>query len=83
MAESCSEPARVPCPVCGESDLRIVRFVFGPRLPAGGRAISSANELARLAQRAGDYRCYTVEVCTACRWNHLQSSVLLGAERSA
>ena len=83
VATSCSEPARSRCPVCAEPELRIVRFVFGPRLPSGGRAISSRSELARLAERAGEQRCYVVEVCTSCRWNHLQSSSLLGVERSA
>lgn len=83
VATSCSEPAPSRCPVCAEPELRIVRFVFGPRLPSGGRAISSRSELARLAERAGEHRCYVVEVCTSCRWNHLQSSALLGVERSA
>ena len=83
VAVSCSEPATQPCPICGEKSLRIVRFVFGPRLPSGGRAVSSEGELQRLAGRAGEHRCYVVEVCPQCRWNHLRTSYLLGAERSA
>jgi len=83
VAESASVPAGQPCPVCGERTLRLVRFVFGPRLPSGGRAITSEAELARLATKAGEHRCYVVEVCTACRWNHMRSSHLLGAELSA
>jgi hypothetical protein len=83
VAASCSEPAGEPCPVCGEDELRIVRFVFGPRLPKGGRCVTSKGELRRLADRSGDHRCYVVEVCTACRWNHLLSSYLLAAEQSA
>ena len=41
VAASCSELAGEPCPVCGEDELRIVRFVFGPRLPKGGRCVTS------------------------------------------
>lgn len=81
VAVSCSEPAREPCPVCDDQSLRIVRFVFGPRLPKGGRAVSSRNELRRLAERAGEHRCYEVEVCPRCRWNHLRETYPL--ERSA
>ena len=83
VAGSCSEPAPERCPVCADRTLRIVRFVFGPRLPSGGRAVSSEIELRRLAARSGEHRCYVVEVCTGCRWNHLRSSALLDDERSA
>jgi hypothetical protein len=68
----CSQRATAPCPVCGESRLRVVRFVFGPRMPPGGRVVASRAELRKLAERgAAGLRCYTVEVCLACRWNHL------------
>ncbi|HKY16990.1 MAG TPA: DUF5318 family protein [Microthrixaceae bacterium] len=83
VAVSCSERAGEPCPVCDGEELRVVRFVFGPRLPKGGRCVSSELELRRLAHRAGEHRCYVVEVCPQCRWNHLLSTHLLGAERSA
>jgi hypothetical protein len=45
--------------------------VFGSRLPAGGRVVATRAELAKLAASGTDRRCYTVEVCTSCRWNHL------------
>lgn len=77
VATSCSEGARGDCPVCGGSSLRLVRFVFGPRLPKGGRCVSSARELKRLGERSGSHRCYVVEVCVGCRWNHLLRSFLL------
>jgi len=83
VAHAASIPARHRCPICSERALRIVRFVFGPRLPSGGRAVTSDAEMARLASRAGDHRCYEVEVCLDCRWNHLQSSYLLAEELSA
>lgn len=83
VAHGCSVAARTPCPVCGQRGLKIVRFVFGPRMPAGGRAVASEPELARLSSKSGEHRCYVVEVCVDCRWNHLQSTYVLGAERSA
>lgn len=84
IAVNCSSGSTVPCPVCAESTLRLVRFVFGPRLPAGGRPVATRAELTKLATPRGDRRCYTVEVCTSCRWNHLlQVAPLTGATRGA
>lgn len=54
--------------------MRLVRFVFAPRLPAGGRVVENSEHLKKLAQRYGgrpNVRTYTVEVCLSCRWNHL------------
>ena len=60
------------CPICEESKLRIVTYVFGHHLPAHGRCVSTATEMRRLAQaNAGDRTAYMVEACTACRWHHL------------
>jgi len=79
VALNCSQRSTVPCPVCAESTLRVVRFVFGTRLPAGGRAVATRAELQKLAEGPGERRCYTVEVCTSCRWNHLLQVAPLGA----
>ena len=78
-----SRAASTPCPICSERTLRHVRFVFGPRLPAAGRCITSTKELERLGERPGEYRCYLVEVCIGCRWNHMLSSYLLGPRKTA
>lgn len=61
------------CPICEESKLRIVTYVFGHHLPSHGRCVSTALEMRRLAQAAngGDRTAYMVEACTACRWHHL------------
>jgi hypothetical protein len=59
------------CPICEEHPLALVTYAFGPRLPAGGRCISSAREMAKLARGRTQVACYVVEVCTACSWNHL------------
>jgi hypothetical protein len=60
------------CPICEESNLRIVTYVFGHRLPSHGRCVSTAAEMRRLAQaNGGDRTAYMVEACTRCRWHHL------------
>lgn len=74
VGANCSRKATAPCPVCGESTLRVVQFAFGPRLPPGGRVVEGRAALQKLAQRYGDRegaRTYAVEVCLTCRWNHL------------
>ena len=76
-AVQCSSPTRRRCPICEARPLVVVTYVFGPRLPASGRCITSAGELRRLSSRAGQYTAYEVEVCTSCRWNHLHRSYLL------
>lgn len=61
------------CPICEQERLRIVTYVFGHRLPAHGRCVSSAAELRKVAKvtAGGDALAYVVEACTACRWHHL------------
>lgn len=71
VALNCSQGSTAACPVCAERTLRVVRFVFGPRMPAGGRPVATRAELRKLATERAGRRCYSVEVCTACRWNHL------------
>jgi hypothetical protein len=70
-AAGAGKPAREPCPICEEQSLALVTYAFGPRLPAGGRCVTSAREMTRLAQGRVQVRCYVVEVCTSCAWNHL------------
>lgn len=59
------------CPICEEADLVDVTFVFGSRLPSGGRCVTSQAELTRYWRRKEPVVCYVVEVCCGCRWNHL------------
>ena len=73
------EPASGDCPVCGDTDLRLVSYVYGDKLrQANGRCISGPNELARLEARYEEFSCYVVEVCVECRWNHLHRRELHG-----
>lgn len=81
VAHNHSRRATAPCPVCAESSLRLVSYVFAPRLPAGGRVVEGRADHERLARRYGgkpNARTYTVEVCIECRWNHLLEVVPLG-----
>ena len=59
------------CPICGEGALVEVTFVFGARLPSGGRCVTSPRELERLRRRKDPVVAYVVEVCPECAWNHL------------
>ncbi|MCU0267034.1 MAG: DUF5318 domain-containing protein [Acidimicrobiales bacterium] len=82
-ARECSEPSSLRCPICEETDLVLVTYVFGPRLPASGRCITDRRELKAFARRAGDFACYIVEVCIDCSWNHLARAFVLRPARSA
>ena len=70
---------RKTCPICEDEQLRHVTYVFGPRLPAFGRCISTPGEIERLAARKGTHTAYEVEVCPECAWNHLVRAYLLSA----
>jgi hypothetical protein len=71
-------PSDETCPICEDAPLVLVTFVFGPRLPAHGRCVTDAKELAKLARRPDELAAYVVEVCTDCSWNHLARTFLLG-----
>lgn len=77
-ARHLGQPTGEPCPICEQGRLVHVTYVFGPRLPASGRCISSLGELARLARRATPLAAYVVEVCGDCSWNHLRRTFPLG-----
>ncbi len=59
------------CPICEKDNLRLVTYVFGHRLPAHGRCVSSSKELRELSVTGRDLRAYVVEACCGCRWHHL------------
>jgi hypothetical protein len=82
-ARNCGRASQQVCPICEEEQLVLVSFVFGPRLPAHGRCITTAKELDRLGRQVTELACYVVEVCSACAWNHLLRSFSLGGRRAA
>ncbi|MGH9277383.1 MAG: DUF5318 family protein [Acidimicrobiales bacterium] len=81
-AVNCGRTMTEACPICDDEQLRLVSFVFGPRLPAHGRCITTARELDRLGRRVDTLACYMVEVCPGCRWNHLVRSFPIGGRRA-
>ena len=77
-AEFCGTPASRDCPMCEQPTLVEVTYVFGPRLPKHGRCVTSDREMDRIASRKSVSTGYVVEVCPACRWNHLTESRAIG-----
>jgi hypothetical protein len=77
-ARNVGEVTPEDCPICSAAKIVEVSFVFGPRMPKGGRCLTSPAELVALARRAARLRCYVVEVCPECSWNHLLRLVPLG-----
>ncbi|HUA94030.1 MAG TPA: DUF5318 family protein [Acidimicrobiales bacterium] len=71
------------CPICEETKLVHVTYVFGPRLPPNGRCPGTATELARLCRRTDEVTCYVVEVCPECAWNHLARMYPAGGRHRA
>ena len=53
----------------------IVTYVFGHRLPASGRCVTTAKEIRDLRRslraHGGEMTAYVVEACPECRWHHL------------
>jgi hypothetical protein len=70
-ATNVGTPTTMTCPICEEVQLRLVTYVFGPRLPPQGRCVSTAKEMTSLNRRRDDLSAYIVEACIGCRWHHL------------
>jgi hypothetical protein len=77
-ASNVGTPSEQNCPICEESALRLVTYVFGARLPAHGRCVSTAKELAVLNRRRDELSAYVVEACVSCHWHHLRKVFPLG-----
>ncbi len=71
------------CPICEETDLRLVTYVFGERLPAHGRCVSTAAEMQKLNRRPDELNAYVVEACTECRWHHLLRVLPVGGRTTS
>ena len=82
-ARNVGESAGTECPICEEAEVVLVRFVFGPRMPAHGHCVVSLGELSKLSRRSAQLSCYVVEVCPQCCWNHLSRAFPLGGTRSS
>ncbi len=78
-ARHIGEPLTHPCPVCERDALRQVRYVYGEQLGRlSGRVVYPESMVEELSRKVDEFRCYAVEVCLECGWNHLAASYLLG-----
>ena len=82
-ARGVGEASREDCPICEETKVVLVTYVFGSRLPPGGRCVSSRAEMAKLTRGSRELACYVVEVCPDCSWNHLARTFPVGRRRAA
>ncbi len=80
-AKNVGAATELPCPICEEHALKLVTYVFGPRLPPQGRCVSTASELSVLNRRRDELTAYVVEACTSCHWHHLRKVLPLGSPR--
>jgi hypothetical protein len=81
-ARNVGEESSQQCPICDDAKLVLVTYVFGTRMPANGRCVTTPKELARLSRGSGERAAYVVEVCPRCCWNHLHRTFPLAAARS-
>jgi hypothetical protein len=77
-ARSVGQPTGTECPICEQHKLVLVTYVFGPRLPAHGRCVTTTPELQQLNRRAEQCTAYVVEVCPSCSWHHLLRVLPIG-----
>jgi hypothetical protein len=81
-ASSCGQPTHEDCPICAETQVVLVSYAFGSRLPPSGRIVATKSELAKLSHAGRDLACYVVEVCPACSWNHLARTFAVSGRRA-
>ena len=63
-----------PCPVCGEA-MRDVRWVYSEKLGRRTGTARNEEEIDGLVAEVGPLTVHVVEVCPACKWNHLLQEV--------
>jgi hypothetical protein len=80
-AKHVGEPTRVDCPVCAKDKLVLLAYVYGDGLRADNGRVWSIDTGMRMAAADPSARCYVVEVCRSCQWNHLRETFT--ARRSA
>lgn len=68
-----------PCPVCNHDALRQVRYVYGDELKhLSGRPVYPEGWDKDLSKEHDEFRCYAIEVCIDCEWNHVAACYLMG-----
>ena len=81
-ARNVGEESSEECPICEEANVVHVSYVFGARMPAHGRCVTTKAEMQKLRRSPDELACYVVEVCPECSWNHLSRTFLLTPVRS-
>jgi hypothetical protein len=76
-ARNVGEPSDRLCPICEEANVVLLTYVFGPRMPASGKCVTTKAEMKALRKDDGDLAAYVVEVCPSCKWNHLARTFLI------
>jgi uncharacterized protein DUF5318 len=66
------EPSSRKCPVCDRDELRLLAYVYGDDLAGNNGRVWQLDKALTLAADHRGARCYVVEVCTGCSWNHLR-----------
>jgi hypothetical protein len=77
-ARQVGRPTDASCPICEDARLVLLTYVFGPRLPAHGRCVTTAKEMHQLNRRTDQLAAYVVEVCPSCTWHHLLRVLPIG-----
>ncbi|MGH2772878.1 MAG: DUF5318 family protein [Actinomycetota bacterium] len=78
-ARNIGEALLRPCPVCSAGELKQVRYVFGDQLKRlSGQPVYPSDMDVVLSRKVDEFRCYAIEVCVDCGWNHMSSCYLLG-----
>lgn len=72
------EPSGRSCPVCAQTELTHLSYVFGAELGQYSGRVKVTAELEEMARQFGEFRVYVVEVCQGCAWNHVCTSYVLG-----
>lgn len=72
------EPHPEACPVCASDEMVLLHYVFGDQLGQYAGRVKSRVELDAMQSEFGEFMVRVVEVCPACRWNHMIASYLLG-----
>ena len=82
-ARNIGEATAEQCPICADTTVVLVSYLFGPGLPASGRCVTSLREITKANRAGGDLACHVVEVCPDCSWNHLAHTFHLPGRQRA
>jgi hypothetical protein len=73
-AKHVGEPSRHDCPVCGKEKLVLLAYVYGEDLKQNNGRVWKLDTALKLAATHRGAKCYVVEVCRGCHWNHLSEA---------